>query len=160
MAGKRAAQRGTMRGWVITAVLLILVLIGFSGAILRNGVLAAIGFLPILALFFWFKIKDDRRAARDPNYAMQRESERAQRRTKVEETRVSYERHASRKLINHVLWILGTLAIVLIVRGSRLYQHLNTTERKQLLYIVAAVALLAGVTVQIGLARWKARKVR
>jgi hypothetical protein len=72
MAEQQAPRRTTPRGWLFLVAFFGLLGIGGWGKVIHNGLLEAIGFLPLLLAMLIFMIRSDRRAKRDPEYARKR----------------------------------------------------------------------------------------
>jgi len=101
-ADQQAPKRTTPRGWLALAMVIGLSGIGVLGKVTHNGVLEAVGFLPLLLALLIFMIRSDRRAKRDPEYAK-----------KIAERRETYRnsdaRRSSRRNFRIALKALGIL---------------------------------------------------
>jgi len=106
------------RGQAFIYGLLALLFVGLAGMVLHSWLLSAVGFLPLGALMLWLRLRDNQRAALDPEYAAQRENDRAEIRSKVE----ARERRAApareRQFWYSILGIPFVAILLIVLRHS------------------------------------------
>jgi hypothetical protein len=105
-AGQQAPKRTTLKGWFVLAILFGLLGIGFWGRATHDGLLQALGFLPLLFALLIFMIRSDRRAKRDPEYAA--------RLAEIQQKNRFKKVSVWKNLVNRIGWISVALTLVVL----------------------------------------------
>ena len=135
-AGQTAPKRTTVKGWFSLALIAGLLVMGYWGRAIHNGLLQALGFLPPLFALLIFMVRSDRRTKRDPEYAR-----------KLAETRQKYRPKpgaAWKKFINRMGWVSIALTLVVLDnlrKAGWQFGHLSLQWQITAIVIIAAASV-------------------
>ena len=146
------------RGRAFILSIFALLAIGLVGVAVRSAIFAAIGFLPLLALMLWFKVRDNRRAAHDPAFAAQREKDRAEIRDKVAAFDRKEAPRRSRFFWYQILGVPGAAILVVLVRHPGPFA--SWEKQEAILFSGIILVSLALSVIMINVISWIRRRQR